>query len=93
MSFGMVTGAARREPPQHSRAVRFASVVIAALLGLSFPPSPKTPDGRREVESRQDRLAGRRVRRLPRSEPEQGASTLTSLPVRRSAAQSSIAPP
>ena len=37
MSFGMVSGAGRREPPQNSRAVRFASVVIAALLGLSFP--------------------------------------------------------
>ena len=37
MSFGMVSGADRREPPQNRCAVRLAGVVIAALLGLSFP--------------------------------------------------------
>lgn len=37
MSFGMVSGASRREPPQPGHAVRLASVVIAALLGLPFP--------------------------------------------------------
>ena len=37
MSFGVVSGAGRREPPQPRCAVRLAGVVLAALLGLSFP--------------------------------------------------------
>jgi mono/diheme cytochrome c family protein len=37
MSFGMVSGANRREPPHPGLAVRLAAVVIAAQLGLTFP--------------------------------------------------------
>ena len=37
MSFGMASGTSRREPPQPGRAVRLASVIVSALLGLSCP--------------------------------------------------------
>jgi mono/diheme cytochrome c family protein len=36
MSFGILSGAGRRDPSQRNRVVRLAGLVIAALLGLSF---------------------------------------------------------